>query len=521
MVAQIITATVIGIDAYRICVEVDLNLSLPSIVIVGLPDTAVSEAKERVRSAIKNAGFVFPNKKVIINLAPADIKKEGTNYDLPIAIGILAEGEMLDAHELETTAFIGELSLDGSLRGVNGILPIVAGLKNFGVEKIIIPAENAKEAAIIPNIKIFPAQNLAQVVEHLQIDSQNKLKPFSMNANQYLSEKNDIEPLFDFKDVKGQQKAKRALEIAAAGAHNLLMMGSPGSGKTLLSKCFASILPPLELEEAIELTKIYSVSGLLKNDNPLIVRRPFRSVHHSASAVSIIGGGSNPKPGEITLAHKGVLFLDEIVEFPRSVLEVLRQPLEDNEVIISRAQISIKYPADFMLLGAMNPCPCGFLGDSQKICSCSEFNITRYRQKLSGPLLDRIDMQIEVPRLSSDELLNKNFTAESSADIRKRVIAARKIQMERYKDEIGSERILTNSQLSAKLVKKYCKLDEKSETLLKSAIIKFNLSGRAYDRILKLSRTVADLDGAKDINANHIAQTLQYKNFVQDAAVSV
>lgn len=514
MVSKVITATTIGLDSHKIEVEVDFVHSLPNISIVGLPDAAVNEAKERVRSAVKNSGFTFPALRVIVNLAPADIKKEGTNFDLPIAMGILSQGGFVDEEKIKNTGFIGELSLDGALRGVNGVLPLVSGLQRIGVKQVVVPIINAKEAALVDGIEVLAAEHLADVVNHFSENSDSKLPTISVDISKYLIDNAKSNYLYDFKDVKGQQKAKKAMEIAAAGGHNMLMMGSPGSGKTLMAKCFASILPPLEIQEALELTKIYSISGLLPSNEPLITTRPYRSVHHSASAVGIIGGGSNPKPGEITLAHRGVLFLDEMVEFPRQVLEVLRQPLEDGEVVISRAQVSIKYPADFMLLGAMNPCPCGFLGDSQKQCSCSEFQVQRYRSRLSGPLLDRIDLQIEVPRLSPEELLNMTEDAEPSLKIRERVINARKIQTERYK----KTNILTNSELTSDLIKDFCKIDENSKNMLKSAIIKFNLSGRSYDRILKLARTIADLEECSNIEQKHIAQSLQYRTFITEDA---
>ena len=506
MVNRVKTGTVIGLNAYEVCVETDIINSLPSMSIVGLPDTAVNEARDRVKSAIKNSGYTFPSRKVVINLAPADVKKNGTGFDLPIAIGILIEEEVLTQEQVEDYSFIGELALDGLIRPTSGILPLVLSLKENGIKNIIVPKENSKEAALIEGINVYGAEHLTDVVAHF---TDNKLPQTRINARDYLTSGTEQEYSIDFKDVKGQQKAKKALEIAAAGGHNLLMIGSPGSGKTLMAKCFPSILPPLELEEAFELTKIYSVSGLLPPDEPLVLQRPFRAVHHTASANGIIGGGSSPKPGEITLAHRGVLFLDEMVEFPRQVLEVLRQPLEDGEIVISRAQHSVRYPADFMLLGAMNPCPCGYLGDKQKQCTCSDFQINRYLSKLSGPLLDRIDLQIDVPRLTPEELLKSNEAEETSAQIRNRVIQARKVQLARYKNE----NIMTNSELNAKLIKKYCQIDEKSQEILKMAIIKYQLSGRRYDRILKIARTIADLDGSETISPIHLTQALQYRMF--------
>lgn len=504
MVNKVTTATVIGLNAYKVLVETDVLNSLPAFSIVGLPDVAINEARDRVRSAIKNSGFTFPSRKVVVNLAPADLKKEGSNFDLPIAIGLLTEEEVLSEEKTKDYAFIGELSLDGSLRGVNGVLPLILGLKEAGVKNIFVPEINAQEASLGGDVNIYGAKFLADVVNHF---ADKPIKPTVTNIENYLTENFEQEYAYDFKDVKGQQKAKRALEISAAGGHNMLMTGSPGSGKTLMAKCFPSILPPLELQEALELTKIYSICGLLAPDEPLMTKRPFRAVHHTASANGIIGGGSTPKPGEITLAHRGVLFLDEMVEFPRNVLEVLRQPLEDGEVTISRAKHSIKYPAKFILLGAMNPCPCGYLGDKEKQCTCSEFQIQRYQSRLSGPLLDRIDLQVEVPRLTADELLNTQPSSETSADIRKRVTMARKIQAKRYENE----GILTNSELTSRLIKKYCKLDDKCTEILKTASIKYQLSGRRYDRILKLARTIADLENSENIQQIHIMQALQYR----------
>ena len=506
MVTKAITATTIGISSYKIEVEVDIANSLPGMNIVGLPDNAVNEAKERVHAAIKNSGFTFPTGKVIVNLAPADIRKEGTNFDLPIAIGILKE-QGIDIPDNNSIAFLGELSLDGSIRKVNGILPLVCGLKDNGVKTVFVPQDNAKEAALVQDIQIFGAKHLGDIVNHF---GETPLKPTVIDINKYFTTSSQNDYIYDFKDVKGQQKAKKALEIAAAGGHNIIMSGTPGSGKTLMAKCLASILPPLELEEALELTKIYSICGLLSKDNPLMTSRPFRVVHHTASPNGIIGGGSNPKPGEITLAHRGVLFLDEMVEFPRQVLEVLRQPLEDGEVVISRAKNSIKYPAQFMLVSAMNPCPCGYLGDKEKQCSCTEFQIQRYRSKLSGPLLDRIDLIINIPKLTTEELINTKADAEPSKIIQKRVVNARKIQALRYKNE----NIFTNSELNAKQIKIYCKIDEKTEDFLKIAAQKFQLSGRKYSRILKLARTIADLEENPNILLEHVTQALQYRDTI-------
>ncbi len=509
MVNKVTTATVIGLNAYEVSVETDVQNGLPGFSVVGLPDTAITEARDRVRSAVKNSGYTFPAKKIVVNLAPADLKKVGTSFDLSIAMGIVIEEGVLDEDNVRDYAFVGELSLNGDIRSVRGVLPIVIGLKEIGIKNVIVPADNVKEAGLIGGINVYGATCLCDVVNHFV---ETPLSVYKSDVENYLSDSEQIYE-YDFKDVKGQQKAKRALEIAAAGGHNLLMVGSPGSGKTLMAKSFASILPPLELSEALELTKIYSVCGLLSPEKPLMNKRPFRSVHHTASAIGIIGGGSNPMPGEITLAHRGVLFLDEMVEFPRNVLEVLRQPLEDGEIAISRAQHSVRYPAKFMLLGAMNPCPCGYKGDREKQCTCSDFMVDRYLSKLSGPLLDRIDLQIDVPRLTAKELLNMEDSAEPSSEIRKRVIKARKIQAERYKNE----NILTNSELTSELVKKYCQIDEASKEIFKAAIVKYQLSGRRYDRTLKLARTIADLDNSEIITQKHLRQALQYKMFDKES----
>ncbi len=505
MVCKCITATTVGIDARIVEAEIDVINSLPNISIVGLPDNAVSEAKERIRSAIKNSGFTFPRGRVVINLAPADIKKEGTYFDLPMAVGILLEEGLIETENIKNCAFIGELSLDGSLRGVNGILPLVSELESKNIETIFVPQENAKEAALTGGGNIIGINHLRDIVSHF---TDSPIPPTKVNVQEYLDSQED-DYIYDFKDVKGQEKAKKALEIAAAGGHNLLMTGSPGSGKTLMAKCIPSILPPLELSEAFELTKIYSIAGLLSPDKPLMNKRPFRTVHHTASANGIIGGGINPKPGEITLAHRGVLFLDEMVEFPRNVLETLRQPLEDGEIVISRTKMSIKYPAKFMLVGAMNPCPCGFLGDKEKQCTCSDTQIQRYQSRLSGPLLDRIDLVINVPRLTTEELVQKQ-ESEPSTKIRERIIRARKIQAQRYQND----GILTNSELTTKLIKKYCVLSDKCAEILKFATQKYGLSGRKYNRILKLARTIADLDCSENITELHISQALQYKSTI-------
>ena len=495
--------SLIGLEGYLVNIEIDVSAGIPCWDIVGLPDASVKEAKERVRTAIKNSGYDMQSRKIVVNLSPADIKKEGSFFDLPIAIGILACSGNINKKSIEDTIFIGELSLDGKINKVNGVLPMCIEAKKLGIKRVILPIENTKEAAVVKEIEVIGAKSLIEVVNFLNYKIHIESTKFDLKK---LFHNREAE-ILDFSEVKGQENIKRALEIAAAGGHNCLLIGSPGSGKTMLARRVPSILPDLTFEESLETTKIHSIAGILEKNVALITKRPFRSPHHTVSSISLIGGGRIPKPGEISLAHNGVLFLDELPEFNKNTLEVLRGPLEDKVVTISRINASLTYPCNFMFIASMNPCPCGYLGSREKECSCSEQSISRYIGKISGPLLDRIDIQIEVSQVKYQNLEN-NTKIETSQEVKKRVNDARKIQQDRYK----KEKIYSNSALTPKLIEKYCKLDSKGKQILELAFNRLGLSARAYGRILKVARTIADLANEKNILKTHVAEAVQYRN---------
>lgn len=504
MLSKVLSAYVIGVDAHLIEVEVDISsIGLPQFSVVGLPDTAVKESKDRIRPALKNIGFNFPLKKITVNLAPADLKKEGSAFDLPIAIGIIASEGLINNNELQDYMLIGELSLDGTLKPVRGVLPIAIETKRRKLKGLILPYENVAEAAIVEGLNVYGLKSLPETIEFIR--GVRSIEPVKVNLDELMTQHSIYEE--DFSDIKGQEHAKRALEVAATGSHNVLMVGPPGSGKTMLAKRFPTILPPMTFNEAIEATKIHSVAGLLNDGLAILARRPVRMPHHTISDIALIGGGQIPKPGEVSLAHYGVLFLDELPEFKRNVLEVLRQPLENGFVTVSRAVASVTYPAQFILLSAMNPCPCGYYSDARHQCTCSPGIINKYKAKISGPLLDRIDLHIDVPAVPFKELSN-DYVGEKSEKIRQRVTEAREIQLHRFKND----GIFANGQMKTRHIKKYCKLTEDAQNILSKAMEMLGLSARAYSRILKVSRTIADMDRKDKIEGHHVAEAIQYRS---------
>ena len=504
MLVKAYAAAVQGIDATIVTIEVNSSRGI-KFFLVGLPDSAVKESHERIMSALLVNGYRFPSRQIIVNMAPADIRKEGSAYDLPLAIGILASAGEVAEEKLSKYLIMGELSLDGSLQPIKGALPIAISARAQGFEGFILPKQNVREAAVVNNLNVYGVENIKEVIEFF--NNERELQPTIVNTREEFYQHQENFP-YDFEDVKGQESVKRALEVAAAGGHNLIMIGAPGSGKSMMAKRLPSILPPLSLGESLETTKIHSVAGKLSKNDSLIAIRPFRSPHHTISQVAMVGGGSNPQPGEISLAHNGLLFLDELPEFNRSVLEVLRQPLEDRHISISRAKYSLDYPASFMLVASMNPCPCGYYNHPTKACVCNPGQVHRYLNRISGPLLDRIDIQIEIVPVPFEKM-SEQAKSESSASIRERVIKARKIQEQRFANHPG---IYCNAQMESQLLHQYAQPDEKGLALLRSAMSRLNLSARAYDRILKVSRTIADLEGSSSILPHHLAEAISYRN---------